>query len=462
MLDKINRRIHPVTLEFKSRNFESEFRHYRVDKDIRVMRLACFLGGSIYALFSYFDYLQFEENALLAAIIRVGLVMPMAFTCGVLSYLSVFRTAQAVQGINLFLLTIAQIGSFATTYFLETGSAYIAVGTMMLLIYTACLGRIWTKYMYGFMLFIMVSYSIFIFNFLENQVAEKLFHFFSVNSISVVGIIAAYILERNNRVEFFQKKIIELQNSHLKISNDKQNNLIDKLQHLNDDLRRFTYMASHDLKTPVRGIATLTQFIEHDLPEHAKACIEEYLTMMHQNVDRMESLIAGIGKYIDAMMERNPEWINPNTLLEQAIQQIKEKQNFCILYPHNIPKIYMDIQDMKTVWYELIDNAVKHSNQTQPKVEIDFYTRDANLILTITDNGPGIEAAYRQRVFKMFETLSSEKKLYGAGLGLAIVDKILQKYQIPIMIQAPQDEKLGTQIKVIFPKRLFTYPHISS
>ncbi len=447
--------MHPVTLVFNNRLFEQEYREYRIDYDLWYMRIAALLGGLIYGGYAFLDFLLYGDQYIPIATIRLGIVLPVSLICLLLSFTPEFRHTHTIQFISIVLLLIAQLGLLLISSLPFVIPVYLSLASMMVLVYTACMGRIFIKYQYLFIPAIMISYSAGQLFLRDNPYAVDLFEIISVNTVAIVGLVAGYIIERNDRIDFFQKKIIELQNDHLKLSNNKQNSLIQKLQYLNHDLRNFTSMASHDLKTPVRGIATLTHFLDAEIGKAASPEVKEYINLIYQNIQRMEYLVAGIGKYVEAGIERNSKWTDPNKLLTQIDANLSTSTEIQISVPDEIPQLLIWEQDLRTIFTEIILNAIKHQTPGKPVKICVFQEETQNgLALSFIDNGPGIDPRYHERVFNIFETLDTEKKLHGAGVGLTIVRKILSKYQAQVSITAHDHGIQGTKVRLFFPENL--------
>jgi len=447
--------MHPVTLVFNNRLFEQEYREYRIDYDLWYMRIAALTGGIIYGGYAFLDFLLYGDQYIPAATIRLGIVLPVSLICFFLSFTPDFRHTHTIQFTSIVLLLLGQLGLLLISSLPFVIPVYLSLSTMMVLVYTACMGRIFIKYQYGFIPMIMISYSAGQFFLRDNPFAVNLFEIISVNTVAVVGLVAGYIIERNDRIDFFQKKIIELQNDHLKLSNKKQNSLIQKLQYLNNDLRNFTSMASHDLKTPVRGIATLTHFLDAEIGKKASPEVKEYINLINQNIQKMEYLVAGIGKYVEAGIERNPKWTNPSKLLNHIYANLSTNSEIQISFPDEIPKLLIWEQDLRTIFTEIILNAIKHQSPSKSvKICVHQEETQDGLALSFIDNGPGIEPQYHERVFNIFETLDTEKKLQGAGIGLTIVRKILSKYQAQVSISAHENGFQGTRVRLFFPADL--------
>ncbi len=447
--------MHPLTLVFTNTLFEEEYRAYRLDHDLWYVRIATLMGGLIYGAYSYFDYLLYGDAYITPASIRLGMVMPVSLICFALSFSPDFKSTDTIQFTVIVLLLFAQFGVLLIATLPYIIPAYLSISTMMILIYMTSLGRVLIQYQYGIIFILILSFTFFALFVSNNSFAVNIFEIVSVTTIAIVSLVAGYILEKNDRVDFFQKKIIELQNDHLKISNDKQNDLIEKLKYLNSDLRNFAYMASHDLKTPVRGVATLTQFIEHEMEDCVTPELGEYFNLMHQNIHRMEYLVAGIGKYIDAGIEYKPGWTDPNVLLEKIARSFAVSHHVKIDLPQKVSQILIYDQDLYFVFNEIITNSIKHQLPDQ-STQICIVQREGEegLFLDFIDNGPGIASQYHERVFKIFETLNTDKKKYGAGLGLTIIKKILSKYQASIKIVSQKDSIPGTIVSLFFPSDL--------
>lgn len=195
------------------------------------------------------------------------------------------------------------------------------------------------------------------------------------------------------------------------------------------ELDQFAYIASHDLKAPLRGIANLAQWIQDDVGERLGAESEEHIRLLQGRVHRMEALIDGILAYSRAGRALGkPERVDTGALLREAIELVAAPEGVTIEVPADAPTIEAERVPLQQVFLNLISNAVKHSHVTRADVSVRVAWRDRGdaVEFTVRDNGPGIAPEYHDRVWEIFQTLEARDKVEGTGIGLSLVRKIVE------------------------------------
>ncbi len=203
--------------------------------------------------------------------------------------------------------------------------------------------------------------------------------------------------------------------------------LIGALARSNRELDQFAYVASHDLKAPLRGIANLSQWIEEDLGETAPPDVAEKMTLIRGRVQRLELLIDGILQYSRAGRVRSQiETVDIGALLGEVVELLAPPAETTITIAPGMPTITTERTPLQQVFMNLISNAIKYNRR--PGATIDITVKDAGPMyaFSISDNGPGIEEQYHERIFGIFQTLESRDRVEGTGIGLSVVKKTVE------------------------------------
>ncbi|AUX40499.1 uncharacterized protein SOCE26_019000 [Sorangium cellulosum] len=204
--------------------------------------------------------------------------------------------------------------------------------------------------------------------------------------------------------------------------------LTDALQRMNRELDQFAYITSHDLKAPLRGIASLSQWIEEDAGEHLSEESKRNLELLRSRVSRMDSLIDAILQYSRAGRVRTPtEVVAVGPLVEEVVDLLSPPEGFRVEAAGPLPSIMAERTLLQQVFMNLISNAIKHHND-KPRGRVVVSAEDAgsHVRFTVADNGPGIAPRFHEKVFVIFQTLQGREKVEGTGIGLALVKKIVE------------------------------------
>jgi signal transduction histidine kinase len=192
----------------------------------------------------------------------------------------------------------------------------------------------------------------------------------------------------------------------------------------NRDLDQFAYVASHDLKAPLRGIANLASWLEEDLDASLDAKSREHLHLLRGRVQRMEGLIDGILAYSRAGRKLEPpERVDVAALLRETAELLAPPEGVEIIVEPPMPVLRTTKVPLQQVWINLLGNAIKHGGS---KIRCRARLDGRDWVFSVADNGKGIPVEYREKVFEIFQTLAPRDRVEGAGIGLAVVKKLVE------------------------------------
>ena len=194
------------------------------------------------------------------------------------------------------------------------------------------------------------------------------------------------------------------------------------------ELDQFAYVASHDLKAPLRGIANLAQWLQDDCGERLDAQARQHLQLLQGRVHRMEALIDGILAYSRAgRVLGRVEPVDTGGLMRDVIEMVAPPEGVTIDVEPDLPVIQAERVPLQQVFLNLVGNAVKHSRPARPDVRVEVGWRDAgdSVEFLVRDNGPGIAREYHDRIWDIFQTLEARDTVEGTGIGLSVVKKIV-------------------------------------
>jgi PAS domain S-box-containing protein len=213
------------------------------------------------------------------------------------------------------------------------------------------------------------------------------------------------------------------------------------LEASNRELDQFAYVASHDLKAPLRGIANLSTWIEEDLEERLTEESREHMRLLRGRVHRMEALIDGILAYSRAgRVQEQPEPVDVGALLREVVDLLAPPADVEIVLPAEAPVLHTERLPLQQVFLNLIGNGVKYRRESGARVEVTAEHSDAGWEFAVRDNGVGIAPEFHERIFGIFQTLESRDRVESTGIGLSIVKKILESRGSRVWVESTPGE----------------------
>jgi signal transduction histidine kinase len=234
---------------------------------------------------------------------------------------------------------------------------------------------------------------------------------------------------------------------------DEREELIVALERSNKDLDQFAYVASHDLKAPLRGIGNLATWIQDDLGPDASDQTREHLKLMHVQVERMNALISDILAYSRVGRDTEKiEAVNVDLLLREAVEMLNLAPTAKIEIAPGMPTALPSPRTaFEQVFLNLIGNAVKHAHRDDVEVRVGVSEGEEFWEFTIADNGPGIAPESHEAIWEAFRTLDTPRKAEGTGLGLSIVKKVVERNGGRVWVESQKGN--GATFHVCWPKR---------
>jgi len=237
----------------------------------------------------------------------------------------------------------------------------------------------------------------------------------------VIAVLQNYTAERERLIKDLQQKNV-------------------KLEQTTEELERFTYIASHDLKSPLRTINSFIGLIERDITKGNYEALNDRLKFVKSGAQQMNSLIADI---LEISTLKDPEakkktTVDLNKVLQKVQVNLTEElisQN-AIVHADILPSYYCDEAEFSLLFQNMIQNGIKYNNSKTPTVNISSQTIGNQLSISFQDNGIGIEKKYHNQIFQYFKRLHTSDKYEGTGLGLGLCKKIVNSYNGDIEVES--------------------------
>ncbi len=250
------------------------------------------------------------------------------------------------------------------------------------------------------------------------------------------------------------EQVVQQRTLDLKVANN-------ELKRSNEELESFAYIASHDLKEPLRNISTFSQLIKKELGEKTNTKLDSYIGIINGMTEQMNFLVTGILQYSKTANARDYKPVDLNLICKNVQEylkvQIDEKR--AKITVDRLPTIMANEAQIFQVFKNLIENGIKYTTCCQPQIHVK-YEEDKNLhAFSITDNGIGIDEKYLDQIFEMFNRLHNRSEFKGAGLGLSIVKKIVHGMGGDITVESMPGE--GSVFKFTLPKKQIKEENLS-
>jgi light-regulated signal transduction histidine kinase (bacteriophytochrome) len=213
-----------------------------------------------------------------------------------------------------------------------------------------------------------------------------------------------------------------------------------ELEEANKELEKFAFVASHDLKEPVRMISNYTQLLSMQYAERLDENGRDYIRFAVEGSHRIRDLINDLLTYVElTQREVRREKLDLNRLVNEAIKKLvqQSKLNPDCLQIENLPEIKADTYKMYLLFYHLLDNAFKFRRQdANPCIKITSAKEAGNYLFTISDEGIGMDMSYKDKVFTIFQRLHNKDDYTGNGIGLTLCKKIVEMHGGKIWIES--------------------------
>ncbi|MCC3153900.1 CHASE3 domain-containing protein [Hymenobacter sp. BT770] len=215
------------------------------------------------------------------------------------------------------------------------------------------------------------------------------------------------------------------------------------LEKRNQELDQFAYVASHDLKAPLRGVTTIVKWIEDELAAELSPQLRTYLEQMKGRLARLEDLINGLLAY--ARVGRTTQ-ATATVDVAQLLGEVAElvvPPDFTLRVAPDMPSFVTDRLGLQQVFTNLLSNAVKYHQRGAGHLEVTCREAGPFYEFRVQDDGPGIAPEYHQKIFLLFQTLRDRHTAESTGIGLSIVQKIINEHHGSIRVESVPGQGAG-------------------
>lgn len=241
------------------------------------------------------------------------------------------------------------------------------------------------------------------------------------------------------------------QRLQLEISNRKLARYTVELERSNRELDQFAYIVSHDLKTPLRAIINLSEWIEEDLEGSLEGQTAHQMQLLRNRTRRMEALIDGILEYSRVIRRQSSEEVvDLRELIGEVVEDVAVPPAFKVRLVGEMPVITSPRLRLHQVLSNLIGNAVKYHDRPQGTIEIEVREKGEAWEIEVRDDGPGIPPEFHEKIFLIFQTLERRDVHESTGIGLALVKKIVEERGGRIRVES--EEGRGATFRFTWPK----------
>ncbi len=276
---------------------------------------------------------------------------------------------------------------------------------------------------------------------------------FAYSAILVLlGILLFLVYRAKKKTKFINK----LLSKKVKERTDELEAMNVELIQTNEELKRFAFISSHDLKEPLRNVGGFITLIKKRLEEKKYDNLLEYIDFVEKGNYQLDKLVDSIRVYFKKgfFSSENMELINLNESMNFTLaimsDEIKGRNAKVVFDP--LPNVYYNPFIINIIFQKLIENGIKYNQSDIPVIRIYHQLFENELKITIADNGLGIAPEYQDKIFDLFVRLHNRHKYSGSGMGLAFCKKLLDKNGGSIKVHSQVGK--GSQFIITLPANI--------
>lgn len=290
------------------------------------------------------------------------------------------------------------------------------------------------------------------------------FHNTSLFRILLALFVIGFILLLSNLIGARNSKLyleskVEERTKELNIRLEEIDDINKQLERSNKELQDYAQVTSHDLKSPLRTISSFVSLLAKKNKNKFDEKDYEYVEFVKKGIDRMNQVVQDL---LDLSKVNSKKEIQRVDVLEKIQQVLKDldfhihKKKVSIKIDGNFPVFYVSETNIIQLFQNLISNAIKYNDKTDPEVTIQCSEQDQIYLFSVADNGIGFEHKYKNEIFEIFKRLHGTDTYDGTGIGLAICKKIIDDFNGKIYANSVEGE--GSTFFIELPKSLSIPP----
>jgi two-component system CheB/CheR fusion protein len=211
----------------------------------------------------------------------------------------------------------------------------------------------------------------------------------------------------------------------------------------NIELERFAYVASHDLQEPLRMVSSFLQLFRKKYQGHIDETADQYIHYALDGAERMKKLILDLLTYSRVGSDKSGfEQVNMKNLLTEVLNLFEKeiRESAARIEVKDMPLVNANKTQMFQLFQNLLGNALKYRDKEMPRIVVSSKELPDHYIFSIEDNGIGIDKAYHEKIFQIFQRLHSKGSYSGTGIGLAICKKIVERHGGSIWVEGEKEK----------------------
>ena len=270
----------------------------------------------------------------------------------------------------------------------------------------------------------------------------------------VVGAFLYYRTKTRKALNEELQRQVAAQTADLRAHSDQLEQQAARLRESNAELERFAYIASHDLKTPLRNVTSFLGLIGRRLPVESRALVAEYLDIALDNARQMHDLVTDVLEF--SRLNSNISELSEQVAVAAVVDDVRTSMRAELAERNAVISCVGDVRlvlpkgSLEQVLANLIGNGLKYNKSARPEAKVIAVDMGDRVRISVQDNGIGIEPEYHDRIFEVFRRLHTSDEFTGTGVGLAACRKVALRLGGDITVESAAG--VGSTFTVELPK----------